>query len=86
MEKIKTVNVESLIRELAILWQEGVNYVDISGIPSQKEDESDSIVLSFNRNYIDPEKIEKFENIFKNQENQEEQTLKITSKNIDDLI
>jgi hypothetical protein len=85
MERIKAVNVEAIIDQLILLWNMGVDYVDVHGIPSEKKDESDTIVFSFSKDYMDPELMDKFDE-FTKEDSEEEQTIKIKPTDLDGLI
>ena len=84
-ERIKKVSTEAMLQQLTMLFNMGVNYVDLHGIPPESDEVGDTLVFSFNKDYIDPDAIDLFKTILEEDPNKEDQTVKI-KPNIDDLI
>lgn len=58
--KIRKIDLETLIDILTDIYNKGVDYVDIIGIPG---DEQDSLAVSFSKEYMSKEHAENFDNI-----------------------
>lgn len=58
--KIRKIDLETLIDILTDIYNKGVDYVDIIGIPG---DEQDSLAVSFSKEYMSKEHVENFDNI-----------------------
>ena len=87
--KIKKIHVESLMKILADLYDEGVDYVDIEG---ESEGNRDTIRLSFSEDYMDPDFIEGFDNLgdilpaLEKNQNQDISIKKLTDDDIRKLL
>jgi hypothetical protein len=88
--EFRMINVMSMIETLTMLYDKGVDYVDISG---KQGDEQDEICFSFCKSYMDEEYKETFETGFVQEEEEEiiskpapRVTFKLTDKDINDLI
>jgi hypothetical protein len=89
----RMINVMSMIETLHMLYDKGVDYVDISG---EQGNENDEITFSFCKSYMDEEYKHTFETGFIQEENEEViskpkpneefKTFKLTDSDIDDLI
>jgi hypothetical protein len=58
--KIRKIDLETLIDILTDIYNKGVDYVDIIGIPG---DEQDSLAVSFSKEYMSKEHVNNFDNI-----------------------
>jgi hypothetical protein len=58
--KIRKIDLETLIDILTDIYNKGVDYVDIIGIPG---DEQDSLAVSFSKEYMSEEHANNFDNI-----------------------
>jgi len=56
--KLKMIPVESLMDVLMELYEQGVDYVDITGVHNS---EQDTVGISFTKDYVDPDFLENFE-------------------------
>jgi len=86
----KMINIEAMMEVLNMLWNKGVDYVDISGKQGEDQDE---ICFSFCREYMDEEYKDTFEDGFIQEEENEiiskptqQIKVKLTDKDIDELI
>ncbi len=89
-KEYKMINVEAMMSVLSMLWNKGVDYVDISGI---RKDDQDEIHFSFCREYMDDEYKDTFETGFIQEEESEliskpkaQVKVKLTDNDIDELI
>jgi len=83
------INVEAMMEVLAMLWDKGVDYVDISGKTGVDQDE---ICFSFCKEYMDEDYKDTFEDGFVMEEEQEiiskpapQITIKLTDEDIDKI-
>lgn len=84
--QLRMINIEAMIDVLTMLWNKGVDYVDISG--KQGEDQ-DKICFSFCKEYMDKEHAEGFAEEFPDDEEEMSKPqvkAKLTDKDIEDLI
>ncbi len=58
----KTVNIIGLIEQLNELYHLGIDYIDIYGTDNEEHDE---LIFMFNKEYMNPIQRPKFEEIFK---------------------
>lgn len=58
--KIRKVDLETFIDILMDIYNQGVDYIDIIGIPGEVQD---SVAVSFSKEYMSEEHIDNFDNI-----------------------
>ena len=84
--QLRMINIEAMIDVLTMLWNKGVDYVDISGKQGEDQDE---ICFSFCKEYMDKEHSEDFEVEFTPEDEEvttDQVKAKLTDKDIEDLI
>lgn len=85
--QLRMINIEAMIDVLTMLWNKGVDYVDISGKQGEDQDE---ICFSFCKEYMDKDHSEGFDDEFgpedEKESNDSQVKVKLTDKDIDDLI
>lgn len=82
---IRMIDVEALIEILTMLWNKGIDYVDIRG---SKGEISDSVTFSFSKEYISEDHKDEYDDMFVNEDPSKENitTIKLTDENINDLL
>jgi len=92
MERIRRIPIEKLIDALKEIYDSGVDFVDISKGISPDSEESDSVLVSYTRDYINPEYIEEFDKyeaeLIKQMEEQSKENveIKFSDEDINDII
>lgn len=79
---IRKVHIQSLVDTLLNLWHQGVEYVDLRGEFSEIED---SVYLGFDKDYMDPEYIDNYEDIIVEVENNSDGEIKSRKLSDEDL-
>ena len=89
MERIRKVPIEPLIDLLTSLFNNGVDFVDISGSPTEDPHE-DAVLFSIYESYIHPDYLEDFIENTNDQTSSEEvsniKVEKLTDKDINNLL